>query len=564
MATSSLFAGVSGLRSYQDMLNVVGNNLANTNTDGFKSQRVRFADLLYQTISQATSGTSNRVGGTNPLQVGFGVKSQAIDQNFAQGSLETTGGDLDLAIQGNGFFVVNNGVQDLFTRSGAFAVDENGFMVDPATGFHVQRFGTVGEPNGSGAPSFQVVGDSSIRIPFGSGIPGNTSTNVVLEGNLSANALGPLAQTLTSSQPFKVTGTNAPADLTTPINSLADSSGNYVAGDVIRIQGTTVGGTAVDTTLTLSGGPPPTTTLGDLINAINAAYPGSTASLDANGNLILKANYTGPANQLSLVLSDGATNTGLTSWTNHSLAVTTVGKDGDVVTTAIQIFDSQGTGHTLSLVFQKVANDTWNLTGSVPSNEGTVIDGQVNGLVFNDDGSFRQVTGTGAGDQFMTFQFNGISKPQTISFNFGTPNGFNGLTQFGGNSSAAAIRQDGFAAGFLSSLSVGKDGIINGVFTNGRTLSIAQLALATFQNVAGLNRLGDTYFALSTHSGGALIGPGNSGGHGSVQQGALEASNVDVAQEFTQLIVAQRGFQVNARTITVSDQVLQELANIIR
>lgn len=556
MANSSLFTGVSGMRAFQEMLNVVGNNLANINTTAFKSQRTRFADLLYQTLSEATGVTSNAVGGTNPAQVGFGVKVNAIDQNFSQGSLEPTSGSLDMAIQGNGFFVVNDGFQDLYTRAGAFGVDDKNFLVDPATGFHVQRFGTLGEATAT-SPGFQTPGDNSIHIPFGSGVPGKATTTVDLQGNLSANATGPMAQTLTSAQPFKSGGN--PATTATLLNSLDDNTVHYVAGDTIVIQGVRVDGSSVlpNTTLAVS----PTTTVGDLINAINAAFPGSTASLDTNGNLVLKANNTGPASGLSLTLSDAAGNTGMTQWNNHTLQTTTVGKNGDTVTSAIQIFDSQGTGHTLSLTFQKVASNTWNLSGSIPSSDGTMITSQITGITFNDDGSFRQVTGPTTA---FKFQVNGLSTLQTVAFNFGPPNGFTGLIQFGGTSSAAASNQDGFAAGFLTSVSVGKDGTLNGVFTNGRTLPLAQLAIANFANPEGLDRQGTNYFNLSNQSGDPLIGAGLSGGRGSVQQSALEGSNVDTAAEFTQLIIAERGFQINARTVTVSDAVLQELAGIIR
>jgi flagellar hook protein FlgE len=126
------------------------------------------------------------------------------------------------------------------------------------------------------------------------------------------------------------------------------------------------------------------------------------------------------------------------------------------------------------------------------------------------------------------------------------------------------VDQDGFGAGFLTSVSIAKDGIINGVFTNGQILPLAQLALAAFVNPGGLSREGSNLFSITAQSGEALIGAGGSGGRGLVEQGTLESSNVDIALEFTRLIIAQRGFQVNARTITVSNEVLQELANIIR
>src|SRR5205085_12371848 len=133
-----------GLRGNQQLLDVVGNNLANVNTIAFKSQSVLFADLLYQTQERATGGSSTS-GGTNPIQVGYGTTTSTIDSDFSQGALTVTGGPLDLAIQGNGFFVVNDGAQNLYTRDGAFQIDGSNNLVDAATGFKIQRFGTLGE-----------------------------------------------------------------------------------------------------------------------------------------------------------------------------------------------------------------------------------------------------------------------------------------------------------------------------------------------------------------------------------------------------------------------------------
>lgn len=554
--SNSLFTGVTGLRINQEMLDVVGNNLANSNTTGFKAQRLRFSDLVYQTISTATSGSSGAVGGTNPIQIGLGAKVSAIDPNLQQGSLEATGRDLDLALQGNGYFVARDGTESFFARAGAFGVDAENFLVDPSNGYRVQRFGTVGEGSPT-SPAFQVSGNNDIRIPIGTGIPGKETSNIVLQGNLSANAVGPRVQTLTTAQAFKTGG--SPAVLTTTLNSLDDNLVPYVSGDQIRLQGVTAGNTPVNFTLAVDN----TTTLGDLINAINTNFPGSFASLDANGNVVIQANNTGPTN-LNLSINDVATNTGGTSWGNHSFNVTTMGKDGDTVKTSIQIFDSQGTAHNLNIVFQKQANNVWNMNVQINPTEGVLSDNLVSNINFNEDGSFRQVTGTGLGDATITVQFNGFSVPQRIGFGFGATNGFDGLTQVGGASSAVATGQDGFAAGYLTSLSIGQDGVMNGVFTNGRTLAVAQIAIATFANPAALNRVGDNYYSLSSGSGPALLGAGLAGGRGSVQQKTLESSNVDVSLEFTRLIIAQRGFQVNARMITASDQILQDLANILR
>ncbi|MCS7160073.1 MAG: flagellar hook-basal body complex protein [Gemmatales bacterium] len=682
----ALLAGVSGLRVHQQMLDVVGNNLANVNTTGFKAQRIRFNELLYQTLKRATGVVSQAVGGTNPIQIGLGVSVAAIDTVLEQGSLESTGRPLDLAIQGDGFFVVHDGVQQLYTRAGAFSIDKDNFLVDSATGYRVQRFGTIGEGD-TLLPRFQVPGDNNIRIPFGTTVPGRATTSIDFRGNLSAAASGPIHEVLTSATPFRDTQflttqpfvTNAlgnpPADATTllvnlqgfsfsngdvitingtradgtsiptqtiivntatttlgdvvnalqtafgssaevtldgtsgritvrteqngasnglslsitdnagnntawmsltgpgaavlgggqlatastPLNHLATNTANYQLGDTIRIQGTDADG-AVISALFVYG--VDGTTLGDLINRISSVYPKATASL-VNGNLVLTADDPGPAS-LTLNLSDGPANIGSTNFATHGMNLTVDGKNGDTVRNAIQFYDLQGRAHTITFTFQKQGPNLWDMYASIDPSEGVLLDDRVTSIRFNNDGSFQQVTGAGSGDSKIVVLVHGISVPQEIRINLGESNSYTGVTQFGGSSSASAVQQDGYGAGFLSGLSVSQSGTIEGVFTNGRTLPIAQLAIANFTNPGGLNREGKNYYSLSNNSDLPMIGPAASGGRGIVTQGTLENSNVDVAFEFTRLILAQRGFQVNARTITVSDQMLQELANIIR
>jgi flagellar hook protein FlgE len=415
----SLLTGVTGLKANQEMLDVVGNNLANSNTPGFKGQRVRFADLFYQTMQPATPSTAS-AGGADPVQLGFGTRISSVDTLLSQGTLEPTGRDLDIGIQGAGYFQLSDGNSSFFTRAGSFDVDSSGILRDPSTGFNVLRFGNVGESTG-----FQQFGDPRIHVPFGIGAPGQVTSTVSLLGNLGA---------------------------TTPVNGTVPSS--------------------------------------------------------------------------------------------------------------IQVFDSKGTGHTLSLTFKKTAAnpDAWTVSASVPAAEGTVS-GTLGPITFNSDGSPSAL-----GNQTLTFDFSnsGASAGQAIQFTMGTVNGFDGLTEFGGNSTAAASTQDGFATGTLTSVSISKDGIINGVFTNGKITPLAQLAMASFANPAALNREGNNLFTMTAQSGQAMIGPGLNAGRGGIQQGVLEQSNVDVATEFTPLIVAQRAYEVNARTVTVSDQVLQTLTNIIR
>jgi flagellar hook protein FlgE len=474
---------------------------------------------------------------------------------MGQGNIEATGRDLDVALQGSGLFVARNGTQTLYTRTGAFGIDSNNYLIDPATGARIQRYGNIGEGNAN-SPAFQVPADNDIKIPTGTTIPGKATAGITLQGNLSANATTALAQVLTSATPFKAGG--VAATTSTLLNSLDDNNTDYVAGDQIRLQGEDASNNPVSVQIPVDG----TTTMGDLINDINANFPGATASLDSSGNLILTANATGPTN-LNLVIADVNGNTGNTNWGNHTMNITTTGKNADVVRTSIQVYDAQGTAHNVSLDFTKISSNSWNMAASMDPKDGTLLDNSVTGITFNDDGSFRQVTGTGLGDDYITIRFPGEAATQTISMNFGSMNGFDGLTHMGGTSSAAAIQQDGFPGGSLTAISIGSDGVITGSFSNGRSLQIAQFAIAIVANPAALNRVGNNYYTITNQSGPPLLGTAQFGGRGAVQQQALESSNVDISTEFTNLIVAQRGFQVNSRTITVSDQIIQDLVNII-
>ena len=566
MAMEALTSGVSGLQANQEMLDVIGNNLANSNTTGFKSQSVNFADLIYQNLAGATAPSAT-TGGTDPIQIGSGVAVASVSSNLQQGTLQETGNDLDLALQGNGYFVASNGGVAEYTRAGSFGVNSNNVLIDPSTGYAIQRFGTVGEGSAT-SPAFQTAGNDDINIPIGTGVPGNATTDITLQGNLSASATGPIAQTLTSAAPF--TSGGAPATLATTLDSLDDSTGASGAGDQITLSGVDAAGNsesvAVDVDPAVNGGP---FTLGDLVNAINTNFPGSTASLDSSGNLVVTANAPGP-NNLSVTIADGPNlggggDVGGSNWANHNLNVSATGATGTSVNTSIQVYDPQGTAHTLNLTFEKQANNTWSLTGAVDPSDGTMVDNLVNNITFNQNGSIAQAGGAGSGSATMSVQFQGFAAPQTLSFNFGTAGGFNGLTQTGGTSSAAATGQDGFASGFLSTLSIGQDGTINGVFTNGQTMAIAQLAVANFANPGALIRVGNNYYTASSESGPPLVGRGGlPADAGSIQEGELEGSNVDVSLEFTRLIIAQEGYQVNAKVITSADQILQDLANILR
>ncbi|MGI9517725.1 MAG: flagellar hook protein FlgE [Pirellulaceae bacterium] len=546
---NSLNTGVSGLLAHQRQLDMVANNLANINTTGYKSQRIVFSDLMYELLSPATNGNGVSVGGTNPIQIGSGTKTGQIARNFGQGGFNATGQPLDFALQGDGFFVVSDGNQDLYTRSGAFSLDESGILIDPATGFPVKRFGPTGENNLTG-PSFQVPGDDRIRIPLGETIFGVPTGSVAFHGNLQAGAAGPEAQILTSANPFEVAG--VAATLTTLLNDVDTNLVDYQAGDAIELTGTNDDGSPFSVTMAADG----TTMLGDVVNELNNVLVGSVASMDAAGNLVITSDEPGTS-MTALAFDDAAGNVGQTDLHTHSMLASTIGRDGDILTGESEIFDVRGGSHTLGYEFQKIGTNTWNLNFSLPDGDGTVIDGSVDGIEFSDDGTLVGVGGLTNSLVQVTVRLDDILQDQ--SFDIDLTNLIQIASPF-----TMAIEQDGLEPGKLINVRVNSDGVLQGISSTGESFDIAQMAIALFRNPQGLIAVGSSYFEASLNSGNVELGAAAAGGRGAIRGGQLEGSNVDVAFEFTQLIVAQRGFSANARTITVADEVLEELTNIIR
>ena len=552
---NSLLTGISGLRGHQKMLEICGNNLANLNTTAFKSSRTLFSDLMYEVQRGTSSSSSGLLGSVNSVQIGTGSRLSQVDLNFAQGNLESTGNDLDLAIDGNGFFVASSAGRSFFTRAGAFTLDESGFLADPSTGYTINRFGSLGEPDGD-LPAFQTPGDNRIYVPKGVSIPGQVSTQLSLKGNLSSTLTGPIAQEVMTSIPLRVGGN--PATLTSRLSDLDANTTNYVAGDKILIGGRKVdGSTPSITSFTLTA----TSTVGDLVDALSTAFPGATVTLDGLGNIVGKADETGPS-FLSMNFTDGPTNVGRSDFEEHEIILTAAGKNADTIFQSVKVFDESGAGHTLGLTLTKQADQSWNLVATTSPTEGTVFDGIVEGISFQPNGSFAQVTGTGVADNNITIQFRGKPAPQTITLSFGTPATFDGLTALG-SPTEMVLTPDGFPPGELAEVQVDTDGKVYGLASNGIKIPLAQLAIAAFRNTDGLVAIGNNYYTGSLASGAAEIGSAL-GSRGAVRSGQLEGSNVDLALEFTRLIIAQRGFSANSRTITVTDEILQELTSIIR
>ncbi len=416
----AMLTAVTGLQAHQRRLDVIANNISNVNTVGFRSSRVLFQDMFSQLLRGGSAPVGN-FGGSNPQQVGLGVKIASIDINFQQGSLLFTGVSSDLAIQGNGFFVLSDGQKTAYTRDGSFDLNANGYLIDPATGMRVQGY----------------IADE--------------------RGNINTN------------QP--------PRDIIIPIGS---------AGIV------------------------KTTTLVNLI-----------------GNLDADAPVTPTPTQ---------------------------------VTRMIEVYDSLGTPRMVTLTFTKQATPANQWLWEVTYDGNVVGNGTLN---FDVDGKLPVGTRGTVTIPGSLMNTNG-SQPSDLTFDLD----FSEITQLATpdtvGSDVTVRSQDGFPRGVLQSFNIGANGEIIGVFSNGLTRVFAQVALATFSNIGGLMRDGNNMFLETPASGTAQIGPPNSGGRGTVSGGVLESSNVDLGNEFSSLIITQRGFQANARTITAADTLLQETVNLGR
>ena len=389
----SLFSGISGLRSHQQMMDVTGNNIANVNTVGFKSSATIFEDTLSQLLNAAGAPQPPN-GGTNPAQIGLGVKLAAINTNFGQGAAQTTGRSTDLMITGDGFFAVRNGGETLYTRAGSFSFDANGLLVDPQ--------------------------------------------GAVVQG-WTANSAG-----------------------------------------------------KVDTNTTVGNVQLPVGTL---------LQPQATTEVTIGGNLPADTTSTSP------------------------------------IVTSITGYDQQGNKVVYTTSFAKVSPTSWDVT---------VTDGatsQTQNVAFAPDGS----------------------TPTPPTFLFGTVTiDLSGVTSYAGGSSVASQKQNGSALGSLQSFTLASDGTLIGIFSNGLKQPLAQLALANFNNPVGLEKVGNNDYRTTVNSGEPHLGTAGTGGRGTLQAGSLEMSNVDLGQEFTNLIISERGFQANSKVITASDEVLQDLVNLKR
>jgi flagellar hook protein FlgE len=411
----ALFAGVSGLRNHQTELDVIANNIANVNTTAFKASRVTFKEAFVQLL-QGASRPPGDLGGVNPIQIGSGMNIGSIDQQFTQGTLQSTGLNTDLAIQGDGFFVVANGAKQLYTRAGNFQLDASGHLISADNGYVVQGINADSDGNLQSSSSL-----SNVVLPVGQKAAAKATSTITMTGVLDAAA-----------------------------------------------------------------------------------------------------------------------------------------KVGDTHDMSVSVYDGLGAAHTLNLTFTNTGPGAWSWGATSPDADVSTGTGTA---TFDGTGKLTAFTAPGGGATITVTPTNG-SDPFDVTVDAGTIGDVNGLAGFAHSSNAVITQQDGYPSGDLETISVDAHGVVSGAFSNGISHALAQIAMAQFNNPSGLLRQGDSTYEQSANSGIPVIGFAGTSSTSTITPGALENSNVDLSEEFTEMIITQRGFQANARVITTADSMLNELVNL--
>lgn len=576
-STTALYTGLSGLTVNARSLDVIGNNIANANTTAFKSSRMIFATQFSRNLS-AGSGPGTFTGGTNPRQIGLGAVVAGTQRNFTAGSLSVTGDQRDLAIDGQGFFVVNRGSTPFYTRAGSFRQNSANELVT-ISGERLQGY-TVDE-------DFNIIRGqlSSIRIPTGTLTVAEATRTASFTGQL--NAAGPLpvhGSQHTFAQIFPRAGGPATVDGTTLLTDVSDTSGGpaqYSAGQIFTVTEARKGTQKIDDrSLTITA----TTTVDDLMAFIAGAVginpaagrnpdgilPGVT--IDTAGVITVDGN-AGLANTLDLTPSNFKLFNADGTTADSSVFTPSLVRaaDGESVRTTATIYDSLGgpVDVEVTMVLAQLVGGSgtiWRWYAESGDNQGTTgINVGTGTIEFNENG---QIQDPSAFNVSVDRTGTGAATPLDVSFDFRTPTGNvvsfkNGSGQPGG-STLKMFTQDGAPAGTLDSYSVGDDGIITGSFSNGRTRPLGQVAIATFSNEAGLVEVGSSLFTVGSNSGVPVISQPQELGAGALVGGSLELSNTELSQEFINLILASTGFSAASRVISTTDQLMQQLVALGR
>ncbi len=565
-SAGSLFTGLTGLASNSRRLEVIGNNISNVNTVAFKSNRIQFTPNLSRNFSLGSSPSASS-GGTNPAQVGAGVGPGYTQRNFTTGAATPTGIPTDLAIEGDGFFIVERAGSRFFTRDGSFQLNANNELVTPAGG-RVLGYGVDQQYN-------LIEGSlQNLTIPVGVATIAEATSNVNFSGNL--NAAGDVAtqgSLHTFINPLQVAGP-APATPATLLTAL-DRVPPLVDGDVFRITGAEVGNQTVpDAELAITA----TTTVQDLLDFMQQALgivPGATAgdsggvTIDAAGVVSITGNFgeqnniTFESGELNFFDSTGGSKGGFATERQQAA-------DGESVRTSFVVYDTLGTPVTVdvtAVLQDKGSGGTgWRLYLRSPDDSDLAYNLDTGGVPIGPLIRFDNF-GQLVDDTPVTIQVNrdatGALDPISFALNFNSVGdnvtSLSDPQEADGVSSLAATFQDGSPLGTLTTFAVGTDGEIIGGFSNGLTRTIGRVVVGKFTNPEGLIDAGDNLFQVGPNSGTALITGPTEFGTGRIIGGALELSNVDLPQEFINMILTSTGYSAASRVITTSDELLQQL-----
>ena len=567
---NSLYAGVSGLSNHQSMLDVIGNNIANVNTIGYKGSRVTFSDTFNQFVKSGTNPTDT-TGGTNSFQIGLGTKVNSIDRNWAQGTFEGTSNTTDLALQGQGLFILKSNGQQLYSRAGNFVFDAEGKLVNAANGAIVQ--GKVANGLGdipAGTTLQDIVIDKNLRLPA------VKTTEAFWGGNLESSSATIRTDIVELTGNLKK---DSPADVVNyPIKAYdAADPDTYQANTIYNKDGDAYQLRSYYTEAAAVAPASGVWTCNYEIYALDDnGDPTGAAVLTGNQALAFDTT-TGKCTTDQITVSDSDTkidyklNFGsLSNLDADTNAISKIdkGESAEPVLGSVTIYDSLGNPHILSLTFNHVDSNRWSWEATVPTTSGTLGSNAYGEIVFDANGTIQsvwqagnQVTTTPA-DPTINFTPSSGAENQIISLDFGSDT--SGVTQTNLSSQIAAIKQNGSASAALSNLNIDQYGNIIGIFSNGNSRTLAQLMVATFTNLNGLVSVGDNMFNVAANAGDPRIDTPGENSVTTIQSGALEQSNVDLSEEFTKMIVAQRGFQANSRVITTADTLLQEITNLVR
>jgi flagellar hook protein FlgE len=549
---------LSGLTASSEALSTSANNLANLNTIGYKDEQIRFSDLFYESLGSDGAG--------DPIQQGLGTTVSSKPSDFTQGNVTPTGVSSDVAITGSGFFVVQkNGVQS-YTRAGNFEVGTDN-LLETADGQQVLGYAAVKGVVSTGQ------GLGTLALGAGAISPATVTGNVQLTSNLDATAavgstyatqatiydsLGAAHQvtfTYTNLAAPAVTGQAATGTLTTT----GGGAGNtIVAGSTVAVGGVTYTfmtgpvGTTLNAVLV---GANDTATIGNLVDAINASTTSDTNA--TGGGATTDYGSLTVANPLVTAAQSANGAFTFTAKTDSATTVATATSNGAVLSW------NNGAGANGVAAVPAVIN-TWGYSVSIPSTDLNPVAGvpqtgilETGTLTFDGNGNLISDTIGAAGTantpavDITAIPITGFTDgASNMTFNWNLLNGKTPvITQLAGPNSTSSIQQDGSASGTLVKFTIGSDGTISA--------TLGQIALASFADEQGLSHQGSNDFSPTLASGQPTIGGPGTGGLGTISGGALEQSNVDIATEFANLIVAQRSYEANARVVTTFDQVTQ-------